>query len=416
MQTIKLMLFLAWAITVKISTGQIPGCTDYRASNYKSSATINDGSCTYSPTAYTPVKVISKLSDTLDGTSALICINGELWSLNDDGYSNAIYHLDKKDGHILQSIYIRKVSKYDWESMTIDAQYKYIYIGNTGNNFGNRKNLEIYRITQSQIGKKPVDTVDADVISYSYADQSDFTSSLNNTRFDCDAMVVINDTIHLFSKDWIGGNTKHYIMPSSPGTYVLNPIDSFHVGCMISDAAYDPFTRRITLTGYESSGACYLWLLWDYNGSKVFSGNKRRIDIGFFFNTGQVDGACFIDSNTLYLTNENNAVVNSLMMVNSAQWMGPKGMGVSKSETYDGGFTLLENPAHNILRLTCSGNLDGPLYLSIYDTEGKRVSGKVLKDGKLPFPIDIEMLDYGTYILVLHDSAGKTWQKIFIKE
>ena len=161
MQTIKLIFFITCAITAKFSTAQIPGCTDHRANNFNASATLNDGSCMYNPTAHTPKKLVNKLSDTVNGTSALMIINDDFWTLNDDGHSNAIYRFDSYDGHILQSIFLRKASKYDWESMAIDAQYKHIYIGNMGNNFGNRTDLAIYKIYRSDITKKAVDTIDA---------------------------------------------------------------------------------------------------------------------------------------------------------------------------------------------------------------------------------------------------------------
>ncbi len=319
----KSILFLICIIIgAKITIAQTNGCTDFQAKNFNPNASINDGSCLYNNTSYSPVKIINKLSDTINETSGIINLNGELWTIDDSGNPNAIYHFDKNSGIILQTIYISNAINYDWEEISADANN--IYVGDFGNNNGNRTALAVYKISISQLTSKKVDTITAQKISFSYSDQIDFTSQNNATRFDCEAMFIWNDSIHLLSKDWVGGHSKHYVLSTIAGTYAIAPRDSFDAECMITGATFDSSSKRIVLSGYNKTGFCFLWLLWDFTGDKIFSGNKRKIDLGFFTGTGQVEGVCFNDSNNIYLTNENYIVSNKLCAANIGQWVNKK--------------------------------------------------------------------------------------------
>ena len=327
-----------------VTIAQIYGCTDALANNFNSLATSNDGSCTYNSTSYSPLKLINKLSDTLNETSALININGELWSLGDSGNPNAIYHFDKSTGAILQTIFITNAVNNDWEEMTADNNY--IYIGDFGNNYGNRAALAVYKISRAQISSKKIDSITAQKINFNYADQKDFTPNHNANRYDCEAMFVWNDTLHLFSKDWIDGHARHYKLSTKPGIYSIAPVDSIDAGCQLTGASIDPVTKRIVLIGYNKTGFCYLWMFWDFNGNKIFSGNKRKVDLGFFTNTGQIEGVCFNDSNNVYITNENNFVNNKLYAANVGQWMNRKSAsGIDYSKQNISGLKIYPNPA-----------------------------------------------------------------------
>jgi hypothetical protein len=400
-----------------VTIAQTYGCTDARANNFNAGATVNDGSCTYNSTSYSPLKLIDKLSDTLNETSGLITINGELWSMGDNGNPNAIYHFDKTTGVILQSIYITNVINHDWEELTIDD--KNIYIGDFGNNNGNRTNLAIYKISRSQITTKKVDSITAEIINFSYSDQVDFTSHANANRYDMEAMMVLNDTLHLFSKDWVDGHTRHFILSTTPGTYSIAPIDSIDAGCMITGAAFDPQSKRIVLTGYNKTGFCYLWLLWDFTGNKLFSGNKRKIDLGFFTNTGQIEGVCFNDSNNVYITNEKNLVNNKLCAANVGQWMNSKSSsGIDYRKQNISALKVYPNPAPGEIMLTYTLQKPASVSYCIYNTESKLVYCTRVKSGggNVEQKINIASLRNGTYYLLVHSDKANTEKIVFIKQ
>ena len=133
-------------LLISESNAQISGCTDPKANNYNPLATTNNGSCTYNVTIYNPpLKYL--LPDEVDENSGLAYLNGKLWTINDSGGLPVLYALDTTNGQIVQRIAIANAVNIDWESLADDDQY--IYIGDFGNNSGNRDDLSIYRVLKS---------------------------------------------------------------------------------------------------------------------------------------------------------------------------------------------------------------------------------------------------------------------------
>jgi hypothetical protein len=71
---------------------QIMGCTDPLSKNFNSSATVNDGSCTYR-SAKVRVKYSIQLPATLHETSGLVLNDNLFWTTNDDT-DTTIYGVD----------------------------------------------------------------------------------------------------------------------------------------------------------------------------------------------------------------------------------------------------------------------------------------------------------------------------------
>ena len=143
------------------------GCTDPLASNYNQTATINNGSCIYSPTNYTLPHGIP-LSTQVNETSGLVYVNGDLWTFNDTESTASLYKINPTTGQVVQTVLISNASNVDWEDITADDEY--IYIGDFGNNFnGNRQDLKIYKIRIDGLYSDPVLSIDAETIKFSYA-------------------------------------------------------------------------------------------------------------------------------------------------------------------------------------------------------------------------------------------------------
>jgi hypothetical protein len=88
------------------------GCTDPQATNYDVNASINDGSCIYSPTNYT-LSLINNLSDVLQENSGLIRVGNLLYTFNDSGSGAVIYELDTL-GTVIRTISISGATNVDW--------------------------------------------------------------------------------------------------------------------------------------------------------------------------------------------------------------------------------------------------------------------------------------------------------------
>jgi hypothetical protein len=300
-----LLAILLWLTFYPLAAQQ--GCTDPQASNYNPNATVNDGNCSYAITNYTLPQGIS-LNTTLNENSGLVYINGALWTFNDGGNAASLYRVNPATGQILQTVPVNNATNVDWEDITADDQY--LYIGDFGNNAnGNRQNLKIYKISLTDLYNDPVLGVYAEVINFTYADQTDFTpKGENNTEFDCEAFFVKNGQLHLFSKDWIGPlyQTKHYIVPTAPGSHVATLEETFNVNGAITgaDVARDN-TNEIVLIGYSITNAdLFMWVLFDYLDNLFFTGNKRRIGLGSVVQKGQIEGITFAGGGFGYIASE----------------------------------------------------------------------------------------------------------------
>lgn len=275
---------------------QISGCTDPISKNYNPDATINDGSCVYETLKIKPQLNI-KLSDSIKETSGLISFNNLLWTHNDD-HDTTIYGLDSL-GKIRRKIVLNKAINHDWEEITQDNSY--LYIGDFGNNFtGNRTDLNILKIQKkSFLQENPV----IETISFKYSDQNDFSpKKQNTTNFDCEAFVVSNDSIYLFTKDWQSSKTSIYTLPNQPGNHIAKFKETLDTKGLVTGATYMEEKKLIVLCGYSKLGKPFLYLLYDFKDHDFLSGNKRRINIGLSFH--QIEGITTNDGLLYYLTNE----------------------------------------------------------------------------------------------------------------
>jgi hypothetical protein len=278
------------------------GCTDPQATNYDANATLNDGSCIYSSTNYT-LSLVNNLSDVLQENSGLIRVGNFLYTFNDSGSGAIIYELDTL-GIVLRTITISGATNVDWEAITSNSTY--VFIGDVGNNNGNRHDLCLYRFLKSDLH---LDTIQAEKLPFYWSDQTQFTSLPNANNYDCEAIVADADSITLYSKNWVDLNTRRYRLPSFwIDTLAAQLMDSFAVDGLITDACVDTVMNRSYLLGYKNNGSnfytSFVWCLWDYQDQHVFSGNRRRIEVGNVLNLAQTEGITLKSTNKGYINSE----------------------------------------------------------------------------------------------------------------
>ena len=311
----RLLLTIAGFIFLPlVSISQVPGCTDPQATNFQPTATVNNGSCLYNVTAYTPPVRVNPLSDSIPETSGLAFAGGYLWTINDRGSGPVIYRVDSSSNSILQSVIIPDAYNNDWEEIATDGTY--LYIGDFGNNLsGNRTDLRIYRVALDSIpdySTQPFYSLPpgtAGIINFTYSDQPQPPAPVasNSTAFDCEAMVVDHRRIHLFSKNWTNNSTTHYTLSGkTPGQYIARPEATLATGFLVTGAARVEGQNCLALLGYQNSGTGrhYLYLLSDYKGDSFFTGHKRLIELPDASVMGQAEGICFRTGKYGYLSNE----------------------------------------------------------------------------------------------------------------
>lgn len=389
----KLTLLSLCISLFSILQAQTKGCKDKQANNYNPQAQINDGSCTYNKTFYTPGKVCTKLSDTILETSGLIHYNNLFWTLNDSDNPPIIYAFDSLNGHIIHQTYIYNASNTDWEDLSQDSLF--IYIGEFGNNAGKRKDLKILKIKKSNINMSVfTDTVPFESIRFEMNDQTDFNPPQDH-NFDLEAFCIIGDSIHLFSKNRADRKSRHYMCSKDTGFYSLSPLQTFEVDGLITGASTDG-KGIVILTGYNTNDlSCFIYLLWDHSNNTFNDGNKRRIDIGNFLNPGQNEAVCILN-NTLYMSNEKQISDAQFHRIQYMQWIidNPSSLQTTKnnkvelhSNGYELSFTNYENSEFKTLQIM---NVTGKI---IY-------SQNLGKD--LPI-IDISNWNSGIYFVKLDD-------------
>ncbi|MEN9698951.1 MAG: hypothetical protein RLZZ301_149 [Bacteroidota bacterium] len=281
------------------------GCTDPQAINYNAQAQLNDGSCLYSTTNTTPT-LIANLSSNYTETSALVYHHDSLFSINDSGSEPILYSLDPVNGMTQHSWQVQNATNTDWEALASDAQH--LYVGDIGNNAGTRQYLCIYTLSWDQLLVQDSIVTAVKRVFY-YPDQPDSGLVFNAHPFDAEALVYLNDSLHIFSKNWNNLWTKHYVLPCNwTDTIAAQLRDSLFVDGLITDASSDTLSNQVYLLGYNTTGPnsykSFMYCLWDFSPFQVFSGNKRRFELGSVLTLSQTEGLCISGHNQGFISGE----------------------------------------------------------------------------------------------------------------
>lgn len=243
----------------------------------------------------------------LDETSGLLFYNNTLITHTDSGGKAQLYEINATTGAITRMVDITNATNVDWEDIAQDAAY--IYIGDIGNNSGNRTDLKIYKISKSDYNTSD-GKVTAEIISYSYADQLDFTPSPNMTNWDAEGLISYGDRLLIFTKNWVDRNTNVYAIPKTSGTHSAVLVSSYNTNGLITGADSSPDEKVIYLIGYSTSEAPFMYTIHDIpeNSLDIFSGkiSDKIVDIvslGY-----QVEGIALFEmtptTHRIYLSNE----------------------------------------------------------------------------------------------------------------
>jgi len=239
-----------------------------------------------------------KLPNKVKESSGLIKIDGKLWTINDSGGKAELYQIDERTGRIINTIRIKGAYNHDWEALTYDNNY--VYIGDFGNNRGNRRDLKIYKIARGDLKNRK--STRAETINFSYSDQKDFRSRPQKNNFDCEAMVAYHGKLYLFSKNWQDKKTRLYELSTSAGRHKAYYKDYFNVQGLITDASINRELDILILTSYSKLLSVDIWTFTNYNQEKFFKGLSKKLTLNSL--TAQVEGVTFIDNYQAYLSSE----------------------------------------------------------------------------------------------------------------
>lgn len=398
------ILMIFFMLIAGHAEGQKYGCTDRLAINYDQFATINDGTCGYSPANIEALASLS-LDGILSETSGLIFWENQFWTHNDNSDTN-IYALDTLYGRIVQSYPLSRITNTDWEEISQDEDY--IYIGDIGNNSGNRADLKIYRAGKNSILNN---SAVFDSVCFTYSDQTDFTPNDNNNDFDCEAFIVSKDSIYLFTKQWVSNGTSVYSLPKTPGNYVAKPRSSFNVNGLITGAVYLEEERIIVLSGYSDRLKPFIYLLYDFNGSDFFSGNKRKIDVLLPYH--QIEGITTTNGIKYFITNEYFSMspfiktTQKIHLLNLSPFLGDYLNLPIHHPDAENNFIISPVPAREFVTIQSLTDLLPADYILI------NLSGQIVKTGRLNSEnstVNISGLNSGIYFMRIGEEKRHSYK------
>ncbi|MFP4665094.1 MAG: T9SS type A sorting domain-containing protein [Bacteroidales bacterium] len=332
------------------------------------------------------IEKITGLSSETEETSGLLWVDGSLWTHNDSGNPAVLYKIDTSNGSVSHRTHIKQVRNTDWEDLCADQQY--VYIGDFGNNNGNRTDLCIYRIDKSGLINES-DSLAADSIQFHYPNQSQFEWDNYSTNFDCEAMIAFGDSLYLFSKNWGNQKTYLYSLPKTPGSFAAHLLDSLDVDGLVTGAAADTATNNLMLLGYSRYlTSAFVYHLYHFFNAEFFAGERQKYNLGRFFH--QLEGIEYAN-NTLLMSSE------SFQTNEAALFRADFDVNAGIEGNFSGKPCFYPNPAKGSLQLL---NCQSFSHFVIRDIMGREMMRSSINSSKST--CSITCLQTGTYILEFH--------------
>ena len=244
------------------------------------------------------ITTVVNLNITMEETSGLINFDGKIITHNDSGSDAIMYEINVESGEVNRSVKVINVDPKDIEDIAQDDNF--IYLCDIGNNSNTRKDQTIYKIKKSDY--LSMNEVEAELISISYKEQTDFTKSNNATNFDAEAVTVVGNTLYLFTKNWGDNKTSVYEVPTSEGSYVLEAIDTYDINGLITGADYDPSGNAVFLTGYNGF-IPFVVKLSEFDENNPLSGTIQKDAIAVA-GSRQIEAICVNADGSFYISAE----------------------------------------------------------------------------------------------------------------
>lgn len=246
------------------------------------------------------LRTICRLPPIVEETSGIEITSDHLiWTFNDSGGKPELYLCDTL-GNLLKTVHIRNARNRDWEDITQDDEGN-LYIGDFGNNENDFMDLTIYKVGDPSLA----DSVEAQIIQFSYQDQYSFPPAQDSLYFDCESLMWRDHYLYLCTKNRTNpydGVANLYRIPDTAGTFLATKIGSFNTGGTTRE------NHWITAGDISNDGSemCLLssdklWIFYNYQDDKFFSGEIQQFDLKHLT---QKESVVFLSGHQLYITDE----------------------------------------------------------------------------------------------------------------
>jgi hypothetical protein len=171
----------------------------------------------------------------------------------------------------------------------------------------------IYKVDKELIPDEGEAYIDAELIEFSYAEQKDFLYTPYRTKFDCEAMAFRNDSLFLFTKNWINENTMVYRLPLEPGSYEVEAIDTFDCDGLITGAEFLEDPEMLVLSGYKNFYP-FMWQVTGLDDTGLFNGTQQRFNFNEIFRV-QTEGIVPVSADSVFISSETTDLPASIYLV-----------------------------------------------------------------------------------------------------
>lgn len=237
----------------------------------------------------TAQKAVS-LDPRVEETSGLASIGNDLLTFNDSGGKASLYQ-HGFDGKIQMEHPIEGAINRDWEDIAQDDSL--FYIADTGNNYATRKDLTIYHVD------KNFHLVDS--IGIRYAQQTNFKRKKKN-KFDAEALIAIDDSLVLFSKNRKSKKTQLYVFPKQGGNYILDKRINYNVEALITGGDYNAQSKQVVLTGYDFDYIQYVFVLDNFELNALEEVKISRYQLPL--ENAQVEAVKILNDGAIWISSE----------------------------------------------------------------------------------------------------------------
>lgn len=372
----------------------------------------------------TIVQKIGDLPTSNAESSGLLFLDGRLITHNDSGNEALLYELDTTSLEVVRTVALSGVNNTDWEDLAMDDTY--LYVGDIGNNLGQRQDLVIWKIPIEDY--RVSETVTAEPIRFSYEDQQDFSGG-QNSDWDAEALMVRGDSLWIFTKRWQSGGTTLYRVPKIPGTHVAERVAALAVEGLVTAATPSTDGNGLALLGYSGQLQPFLMQVPVSPGTppNLEDAVFEQLEMGF----AQAEGIAAIDQDTYFICSEtfSNPLVNLPAALFRLQVPGSGGEDPGGEDPGNGGegpggetpggggpvpgngggptpglapdeLRIFRSPGSPILQYA-HGSDAVVLGRAIYDAAGRRIRferGEEVRDPR----VDISHLEQAVYYLTLY--------------
>ncbi|PSJ45719.1 hypothetical protein C7H85_10085 [Zobellella endophytica] len=230
----------------------------------------------------------------LSESSGLAAWRGGLLSHNDSGKPATLFALSAA-GKSVRSWPVPAGNR-DWEDIAVHGDD--IYLADTGNNGGQRRDLAVYRL-QLAAGTLQL----RQRLPVAYAEQGNFRPPRHQHNFDAEALAWVDGELWLLTKRWLDEDSALYKLPAEGGKAPLIEQQRLATAMLVTGADYDAASQTLLLLGYSRhwlDRRAFLWL-YPVRDGRVEEAQGRRWQLS---EGGQFEGITLGEDGFIYLSRE----------------------------------------------------------------------------------------------------------------